>query len=186
MHAASFTAVHKNGCKHLSTVLFLIVLFHLVKNGSPSKMEWPHFSTGSREVNAPSAEGPWGLGDWRRMLRFSTAAWQVPGSEGFVGSERETKHHLWNCNLIDWCSHYPVEFLMPLRKRRSEEEEGGKRGGNDMELTELNGAKPLKSSATAPESRQAAETDNMLTERNPHWVFHLHPPHSRCWVLKWD
>lgn len=51
------------------------------------------------------------------MPRFRTTTWQVPGSTGFLGSGRETKHHLWECNLIDCCSHYPVDFLKPLRAR---------------------------------------------------------------------
>lgn len=40
--------------------------------------------------------GPWGfgLGDVALDARvFRALTWQVPGSMGFVGSERETKHH---------------------------------------------------------------------------------------------
>lgn len=80
----------------------------------------------------PSAEGPQGLGDWRWLPHFRTITWQVPGSMGFVGSKRETKHYLWNCNLIDCCSHYSVEFLKLLRAwaRKSQREIERKRLGD--------------------------------------------------------
>lgn len=80
-------------------------------------MEWPHFLTGGWQVNPSICKGPGGLGDWNWMPRFRTTTWQVPGSTGFLGSGRKTKHHLWECNMIDCCSHYPVDFLKPLRAR---------------------------------------------------------------------
>lgn len=78
-------------------------------------MEWPHFLdrqlTKSKPL-LPSAEGPWGLGDWRRMPGvFRARTWQVPGSMGICGKRAWKQHHLWNCNF-DW-------LLLPLPSRVS-------------------------------------------------------------------
>lgn len=80
---------------------------------------------------------------------------------------------------------------------------GGKQGEKDMELTELNGAKPLKSSATQQHqralqaSRQAAERER--EPKDPHrkkhslWCFPPCSLHTKiqskpllCMVLKLD
>lgn len=129
---------------------------------------------------------------------------------GFVGSKRETKHHLWNCNLIDCCSHYPVEFLKLLRawawERVRDTQRGrgggkpGRKGSTDMELAELSSAKPLKSSATQQlhralqaESRERKRTQRSSPEETLTPVFppcslytkiQLKPP--LCLVLKLD
>lgn len=151
----------------------------------------------------PSAEGPWGLGDWRWMLRFRTTTWQVPGSMGFVGSERETKHHLWNCNLIDCCSHYPVEFLKLLRAwTRKSQTQRGRGGGKQGEKIWSSWSSavqspwsPLQLSSSREAGRQAAKRnkepkDPHLKNRSP-WCFSPCSLHTKiqsgpplCMVLK--
>lgn len=110
---------------------------------------------------------------------------------GFVGRERETKPHLWNCNLIDCCPHYPVEFLKLLRAwaRKSERrrESGGKKkvggrkkkGEKDMELMELSGAKPLKSPATQ-QLRRVGRAGGKEWKRNPK---DPHPKKRSLWCI---
>lgn len=109
--------VYMNWTVNTWTQCFLLQLFcfTLLKKVDMAKWNDLISQQTSDKSTRPSAEGPWGLGDWRWMLRFRMTTWQVPGSKGFVGIERETKHHLWNCNLIDCCFHYPVEFLKLLR-----------------------------------------------------------------------
>lgn len=115
----------------------------------------------------PSAEGPQGLGDWRWLPHFRTITWQVPGSMGFVGSKRETKHHLWNCNLIDCCSHYPVKFLKLLRawgeeesERNTEEEVGGRREKKIWCSAVQSPWSPVHLSCSSETDRQAAEKES--------------------------
>lgn len=120
-------------CKPLNTLFsFSVVLFHPIKKNI-DQTKWNDLISrqAADKSTPPSAKGPQGLGDWRWMPRFRMITWQVPGSMGFVGSKRETKHHLWNCNLIDCCSHYPVDFLKLLRAwaRKSQRDTGRKRWG---------------------------------------------------------
>lgn len=120
-------------CKPLNTLFsFSVVLFHPIKK-NVDQAKWNDLISrqAADKSTPPSAKGPQGLGDWRWMPRFRIITWQVPGSMGFVGSKRETKHHLWNCNLIDCCSHYPVDFLKLLRAwaRKSQRDTGRKRWG---------------------------------------------------------
>lgn len=133
MNAAPLPSLHKSEPDvnpWTQCFLFQLFCFTLLKKVDLAK--WNDLiSRQADKWTPPSAEGPWGLGDWRWMLHFRTTTWQVPGSMGFVGSERETKHHLWNCNLIDCCSHYPVEFLKLLRAwaRKSQRDTERKRWG---------------------------------------------------------
>ena len=160
----------------------------------------------SQPLHLPRDRG--GLGDWRWMPRFRTTTWQVPGSMGFVGSERETKHHLWNCNLIDCCSHYPVEFLKLLRAwaRKSQGDTERKRWGEaGREKKKIRSSwssavqspwSPLQLSCSREAGRQQGEEKE---PRDPHlknhslWCFSPCSLHTRiqsepplCMVLKLD
>lgn len=117
-----------------------------------------------------------GLGDWRWMLRFRTTTWQVPGSMGFVGSKRETKHHLWNRNLIDCCSHYPVDFLKLLRawaresqrdtERKRWREAGRKKIQSSWSSAVQSPWSPLQLSSSSEAGRQAGSRERERTQRS--------------------
>lgn len=120
---------------------------------------------------------------------------------GFVGSERETKHHLWNCNLIDCRSHYPVEFLKLLRawarKSQRDTERREKKIWSSRHSAVQSPWSPLQLSSSREAGRQAAGSEK--EPRDPHlknhspWCFSPCSLHTKiqsepplCMVLKLD
>ena len=122
------------------------------------------------------------------MLGFTTTTWQVPGSMGFAGSKHETKHHLWNSNLIDCCSHYPAESLKLLRawawERVRETQRGSVVGEAGVEAGKRYGAHGAQQckvlevlcNSAAPESltdREQGEKKNPTPKETPTGVYPL-------------